>query len=211
MKLATVLTSISLLTPALATPTVNVHDKRDVAAIQGVLSDIDDKVLALGSAIEAKPLDADSIISQSNTLVDTITSGTSTVNAQPALGQLEALGLVSPTQKLADDTDATVQSLIGVKSDIIDLGEGCTTLTALKDQYDAATGLSDAVVSKVPASLADIAKELSDSISNAIQKGIDAYEGACDGSGEEPTSTGGPEPTSTQTSTPTKTACPARK
>lgn len=210
MKLATVLTSISLLTPALATPTVNVNTQRDVAAIQGVLSDIDDKVLALGSAIEAKPLDADAIVSQSNTLVDTITSGTSTVNAQPALGQLEALGLVSPTQKLADDTDATVQSLIGVKTDIVDLGEGCTTLTALKDQYEAATGLSDAVVSKVPAALADIAKELSDSISNAIQKGIDAYEGACDGSGE-PTSTGGPEPTSTQTETPTKTACPARK
>ncbi|KAL4867205.1 hydrophobic surface binding protein A-domain-containing protein [Aspergillus spectabilis] len=203
MKL-TVLSSISLLASgALASPA---HVQRDVAAILGVLTDINDQVNALESAITATPLDPDSIVSQSDSLVQTIRSGTSTVNAQPNLNQLDALGLVTPTQNLADDTESTVQSLISVKDAILDLGEGCTTLESLQEQFDAATGLSDAVVSKVPAALADISKELADTIANAIQAGIDAYQGSCDGG------SGTPPPTSSATSTTTttsRTACPA--
>ncbi|KAL3471580.1 hydrophobic surface binding protein A-domain-containing protein [Aspergillus californicus] len=215
MKLYTTISTLSLLAPGiLASPT---NAKRDVAAILGVLTEINNQVNVLETAITTTPLDPDSIVSQSNTLVSTITSGTTTVNAQAALSQLDALGLVTPTQDLADDTGSTVQSLIGIKDTIVDLGYGCTTLESLQDQFDAATGLSAAVVSKVPEALADISKELADTIAAAIQSGIDAYQGACDGG--EPTTTAQPTttapPTSTEpptsTATTTRTACPAPK
>jgi hypothetical protein len=203
MKFSAVLSALALVAPGVfASPT-----QRDLATIQGVITDIQGQVNSLQTAIEASPLDADAIIAQSNALVTTIQDGATTVNGQPVLTQIEALGLVSPVQDLAADVDTTIQALIGVKDDILGLGEGCTTLEALQAQAAAAQQLSDAIVSKVPAALEDIATELAATVSAAIQKGVDAYAGSCDGT--EPTSTTTTsEPTSTTTST-TRTACPA--
>ncbi|KAL2784765.1 hydrophobic surface binding protein A-domain-containing protein [Aspergillus germanicus] len=203
MKFSAVLSALALVAPGvLASPT-----QRDIATIQGVITDIQAQVNSLQTAIEATPLDPDAIVAQSETLVSTIQDGAATVNSQPVLTQIEALGLVSPVQDLAADVDTTVQALIGVKDDILALGEGCTTLEALQAQAAAAQQLSDAIVSKVPAALEDIATELAATVSTAIQNGVDAYAGSCDGT--EPTSTTTTsEPTSTTTST-TRTACPA--
>ncbi|KAL2812251.1 hydrophobic surface binding protein A-domain-containing protein [Aspergillus granulosus] len=205
MKFSAVLSALALVAPGvLASPT-----QRDLATIQGVVTDIQAQVNALQTAIESTPLDPDAIVAQSETLVSTIQAGATTVNAQPVLTDIEALGLVTPVQDLAADVESTVQALIGVKEDILALGEGCTTLEALEAQAAAAQQLSDAIVSKVPPALAEIAAELAATVSNAIQAGIDAYEGSCDGS--EPTSTTTTttsEPTSTTTTT-TRTACPA--
>ncbi|KAJ0423179.1 hydrophobic surface binding protein A-domain-containing protein [Aspergillus carlsbadensis] len=203
MKFSAILSALTLVAPGvLASPT-----QRDLATIQGVITDIQGQVNSLQTAIEATPLDADAIVSQSDALVSTIQDGATTVNGQPVLTQIEALGLVSPVQDLAADVDTTIQALIGVKDEILDLGEGCTTLEALQAQAAAAQQLSDAIVSKVPAALEDIATELAATISTAIQNGVDAYAGSCDGT--EPTSTTTTsEPTSTTTST-TRTACPA--
>ncbi|KAL3444296.1 hydrophobic surface binding protein A-domain-containing protein [Aspergillus insuetus] len=203
MKFSAVLSALALVAPGvLASPT-----QRDIATIQGVITDIQAQVNSLQTAIEATPLNPDAIVAQSETLVSTIQDGAATVNSQPVLSQIEALGLVSPVQDLAADVDTTVQALIGVKDDILALGEGCTTLEALQAQAAAAQQLSDAIVSKVPAALEDIATELAATVSTAIQNGVDAYAGSCDGT--EPTSTTTTsEPTSTTTST-TRTACPA--
>jgi hypothetical protein len=204
MKFSAVLSALALVAPGvLASPT-----QRDIATIQGVITDIQAQVNSLQTAIEATPLDPDAIVAQSETLVSTIQDGAATVNSQPVLTQIEALGLVSPVQDLAADVDTTVQALIGVKDDILALGEGCTTLEALQAQAAAAQQLSDAIVSKVPAALEDIATELAATVSTAIQNGVDAYAGSCDGT--EPTSTTTTsEPTSTTTTSTTRTACPA--
>lgn len=184
MKFTGLISLFAILGPALASPTP--LNARDLDTIKSVLSDIQKQVNSLHTAITAKPLEANPVITQSNNLVNTINKGSSTVNAQDELSQLDALGLVSPTQDLADDTDKTVKSLISIKPDVIKLGEGCTTLTALNKQHKAATGLSSAIVSKVPEALGSTAKELSDKISASIQKGADAYKGSCDQKEEEP-------------------------
>ncbi|RDW68820.1 cell wall mannoprotein 1 family protein [Aspergillus mulundensis] len=185
MKLSAAVAIFPLLAPALAAPSANLSE-RDIATIKNVLGDIDTQVNNLGSAITAKPLQADSIVSQADKLSTTITSGTSTVNGQDKLSQLDALGLVSPTQKLADDTDKTIKSLIGIKSNVNSLGKGCVTLQSLQKLDDGAKSLSSAIVSKVPSALGDIAGNLADSIAEHIQKGIDAYQGACDKKAEAP-------------------------
>ncbi|KAL4999880.1 hydrophobic surface binding protein A-domain-containing protein [Aspergillus recurvatus] len=215
MKLATALTILPLLTPSLAAPGAINLTERDVATIKNVLTDIDTQVNALGSAITSKPLKADAILSQADKLSTTITSGTTTVNAQDQLAQLDALGLVSPTQKLADDTDSTIKSLIGIKSDVNNLGKGCVTLQSLQKLNTGAKGLSSAIVSKVPSALGDIAGNLADSIAAHIQKGIDAYQGSCDKKeveGPEETEAPAPAESVQPTETPSKPegSCAAR-
>ncbi|KAL4940092.1 hypothetical protein BDV06DRAFT_197502 [Aspergillus oleicola] len=96
---------------------------------------------------------------------------------------MDALALVSPTQKLADNTDEAVQSLVDVKAEVMKLGKGCKSLQELEKLHDSATALAGAIVAKVPESLGGIAKDLSDKISAAIQKGVDAYQGTCTDSG----------------------------
>ncbi|KAL6236506.1 hypothetical protein BDW75DRAFT_239161 [Aspergillus navahoensis] len=206
MKLAIALTILPLLTPSLAGPSAINLTERDIATIKNVLTDIDTQVNALGTAITAKPLKADAILTQADKLSTTITSGTTTVNGQNKLSQLDALGLVSPTQKLADDTDTTIKSLIGIKSDVNSLGKGCVTLQSLQKLDTGAKGLSSAIVSKVPSALGDIAGNLADSISEHIQKGIDAYQGACDKKDvEESGETAAPAPAPAESVQPTKT------
>ncbi|KAL4902116.1 hydrophobic surface binding protein A-domain-containing protein [Aspergillus multicolor] len=210
MKLSVAAVIFPLLAPALAAPSANLSE-RDIATIKNVLSDIDTQVNNLGSAITAKPLQADSIVSQADKLSTTITSGTSTVNGQDQLSQLDALGLVSPTQKLADDTDKTIKSLIGVKSDVNGLGKGCVTLQSLQKLDDGAKSLSSAIVSKVPSALGDIAGNLADSIAEHIQKGVDAYQGACDKkaeAAEQPAETK-PAPAPAATQAPAEAPAPA--
>ncbi|KAL3462497.1 hydrophobic surface binding protein A-domain-containing protein [Aspergillus heterothallicus] len=205
MKFSAILSTLALVAPGvLASPT-----QRDLATIQGVITDIQAQVNSLQTAIEATPLDPDAIVAQSDTLVSTIQEGATTVDGQPALTQIEALGLVSPVQDLAADVDTTVQALIAVKDDIDALGEGCTTLTALEAQAAAAQQLSDAIVSKVPDALKDISTELAATISTAIQNGIDAYAGSCDGSNPTSTTTTSDPTSTTTTSSTTRTACPA--
>ncbi|KAL2829378.1 hydrophobic surface binding protein A-domain-containing protein [Aspergillus pseudoustus] len=214
MKFSAVLSALALVAPGvLASPT-----QRDLATIQGVITDIQSQVNSLQTAIEANPLDADAIVAQSDTLVSTINDGATTVDAQAALTQIEALGLVSPIQDLAADVDTTVQALVGRKDEIDALNEGCTTLESLQAQAAAAQKLADSLIAKVPEALKDISTELAATISNAIQKGVDAYAGECDNTEptsttttttSEPTSTTTTsEPTSTTTSS-TRTACPA--
>lgn len=173
----TLISLLAVLGPALASPAPLA---RDLNTIKSVLGDIQAQINSLNTAITAKPLKADPVITQSNNLVNTINKGASTVNAQDSLSQIDALGLVSPTQDLADDADKTVESLISIKPDVLKMGEGCTTLTALNKQHKAATGLSSAIVSKVPEALGSTAEELSGKISASIKKGADAYKGSCD-------------------------------
>ncbi|OJI98813.1 hypothetical protein ASPVEDRAFT_38314 [Aspergillus versicolor CBS 583.65] len=173
----TLISLLAVLGPALASPTPLA---RDLNTIKSVLSDIQTQVTSLNTAITAKPLKADPVITQSNNLVNTINKGASTVNAQDSLNQIDALGLVSPTQDLADDTDKTIESLISIKPDVLKMGEGCTTLTALNKQHKAATDLSSAIVAKVPEALGSTAEKLSGKISASIKKGVGVYKGSCD-------------------------------
>lgn len=174
MKLS-LLPLLALLGTGLSTPL----EQRDIAAIKSVLTNINTQVNNLDSAITAKPLDAPTIVQKSDKLAQTIRDGTANVKGQEQLSSVDALGLVSPTQDLADDTETTVQDLIGIKGKVQELGKGCTSLKSLQELNSAAKGLSGAIVDKVPESVNSIAGNLSDKISGAIQKGVDAYQGAC--------------------------------
>lgn len=175
-----VLTTLALSASVLATPTVEArgptHVERDLASITGVLSGISDKVGNLHTAINNyNGGDTQPVQSASDSLVDAINSGTTKVNGGDELNSMDALGLQKPVSDLKDKIQSTISDLNGKKQKIVDAGKGSLTYNDLQKQKTAALKLSDAIVSKTPDNLHDIAHSLASGISDAIQKGVEDF------------------------------------
>lgn len=166
----------TIATPVAYTPT---KVKRDLKSIESVLTSIGNQVTTLDGYIKAASPNPTQIVSASEALVSTIKSGVTTVQASANLSDIDALGLVSPVQTLSNNVNTTIGDLIGIKSTVDKLNEGCTTYQQLEDQLTQATALSTALVSKVPSSLQSIAQGLANGITSAIKNGVTAYTGEC--------------------------------
>lgn len=176
-----VLTTLALSANVLATPTVEARGptrvERDLASITGVLSGISDKVGSLHTAINNyNGGDTQPVESASDSLVDAINSGTTKVNGGDELNSMDALGLQKPVSDLKDKIQSTISDLNGKKEQIVAAGKGSLTYNDLQKQKTAALKLSDAIVSKTPENLHDIAHSLASGISDAIQKGVEDFQ-----------------------------------
>lgn len=186
MKFALSILTLALSANVLATPTVEARSptrvERDLASVTGVLSSISDKVGALHTSIKNyNGGNTQSVESASDTLVEAINSGTTKVKSTDTLNSMDALGLQEPVSNLKDKIQSTITDLKGKKKKLVTAGKGGVTLDDLKKQKSAALKLSDAIVSKVPDNLQDIAHDLSSGISDAIQKGIDDFQDVAKG------------------------------
>ncbi|KAL3433486.1 hydrophobic surface binding protein A-domain-containing protein [Aspergillus tetrazonus] len=190
--------TLALATTALATPAKRQSSPADI------IDTISSKVDALGSAVNSySGGDPSDVQSASDDLVSTIRSAVEEVNAGPDLSNSDALALTSPIQDLTDDVEGVIDQLIAKKDQFVEAGAGGDVKAALSEQYDAASSLAEALSAKVPSALEDIAAELSAGITNAIQKGVDAYADVEDGGSSSSTSATG---TATATSTGSETS-----
>ncbi|GES59018.1 cell wall galactomannoprotein Mp2/allergen F17-like [Aspergillus terreus] len=177
---STLLAGFLALTTTLATPTrLTVTPslvERDSAAIVSKVAQINDQVLSLGSDIAAYTGgDTSAIEATSTQLVALINEGTQITLAGEALTGLEAIDLVNPILALTSNVDTTISALIDKKSLVVAAGSGPSVYAQLTAQLAAANGFAQALSSKVPAELEEVANELSAGIAASIQKGIDAY------------------------------------
>ncbi|OJJ54615.1 hypothetical protein ASPSYDRAFT_160029, partial [Aspergillus sydowii CBS 593.65] len=199
------LAGLGLITTVLATPTHVIRERtlveRDAAAIQSNIADINSKTIALGDDITAYTGGDTSAIEKTSTdLVATINAGTDIVLDGDDLTSTDALNLVGPIQTLTENVDATISALIDKKDPVVEAGSGPAVYSQLQEQLAAATSFADALTSKVPEALKEIADELSSGIKASIQKGIDAYEDV-----STPTTTATPTTSTTTTDTPSPT------
>ncbi|KAL5041980.1 hypothetical protein BDW71DRAFT_211656, partial [Aspergillus fruticulosus] len=179
-KPTSILAGFLALTTTLATPTRVARQptlvQRDSAAIVSKIAEINTQILALGSDIAAYTGGDTSAIEESSTqLIAAIDSGTEIVLAGDALTSIEALDLVTPILDLTSNVDTTIAALIDKKNLVVAAGSGPSVYTQLTAQLTAANAFAEALSSKVPAELKDVADELSAGIRTSIQKGIDAY------------------------------------
>ncbi|KAF5856626.1 hypothetical protein ETB97_007076 [Aspergillus alliaceus] len=150
--------------------------RRDLAAVTNVLSGISKKVDDLDSSIKAfQGQDIGPVVKSSTDLVSAINSGTEAVKTSGALSSVDALGLTGPVQDVTAKVKKTIDDLISRKSDAVKAAAGAETYKQLQNQYTAAKNLADAITSKVPDALQNIASQLSAGITDAIQKGLDAF------------------------------------
>ncbi|KAL2818660.1 hydrophobic surface binding protein A-domain-containing protein [Aspergillus granulosus] len=198
-----------LFTLALATAAIATPAKRQSSPDE-IIASIAEQVTSLGSAIDGySGGDTSSIKDASDTLVESINTAVTTVNNGPDLSNSDALALTGPVQDLIDQVEGVISTLNGKSDLVVEAGEVSTVQESLQAQYDAASALAEALSSKVPAALEEIAAELSAGITNAIQVGIDHYAGLSDGGDDEPTSTtttGSATETSTEEPTSTSTS-----
>jgi hypothetical protein len=171
--------------------------QRADGAIVSAIKAINVQVNKLDDAITATPLVLDTVIAKSNTLLNEIQAAVATTKEQPDLAFGEAIALTDPTTALAEDTEKTINDLVGIKSQIVAADKACKTLDSLQAQFTASNKLADAITARVPAALESIAARLSSRISDAIQGGIDAYQGTCS-----------PGSSSSSPSTPSSSATP---
>ncbi|KAL4949313.1 hydrophobic surface binding protein A-domain-containing protein [Aspergillus filifer] len=193
--------TLALATTALATPAKRQSSPADIIdTISSQVSNLDSAVSSYSGGDPSAVQDA------SDTLVSTINSAVEQVNSGDDLTNSDALALTGPIQDLTDQVDAVVTKIIDKQDQFVEAGAGGRVKEALNQQYEAASNLAEALSSKVPDALSDIADELSAGITNAIQRGVDAYADVEEGGGDDETTTSSGTATATETATETETS-----
>ena len=203
MKFSTPLITMGLALGVAASPAPIVQ--RALEDFLGIISSINDAVTNLTPLVEGyEGGDATDIIDASNDIVAMINAGVKTADAQPELVFLDGVKLTDPVLGLIKDTETVINLLVDKKELAIENDIASDIKENLNAQFEAANRLAEAISSKMPAALEDIATDLANQISSAIKVGVDAYE---DVKTPEPTeSEGTPEPTETEgTPEPTET------
>ncbi|KAL4932431.1 cell wall mannoprotein 1 family protein [Aspergillus undulatus] len=193
--------TLALATTALATPAKRQSSPADI------IDTISEQVSALDSAVDSySGGDPSSVQDASDTLVSTINDAVEQVSSGPDLSNADALALTGPVQDLTDQVDGVITKIIDKKDQFVEAGSGGHVKTSLNQQYEAAANLAEALSSKVPEALAEIAAELSAGITNAIQRGVDAYADVEEGGDDDSTTTSSSTATATETETDTPTS-----
>jgi hypothetical protein len=173
---------------------------RDLATIQGVLSDISKQTDALDSAVKSFSGDPSALVSASDSLLSTLKSGTAKVAASDVLPLLDAATVAQSVVTLNTSASAVINDLISKKEALVAAGQGGVVLKSLQDQRTAAKSLAETITSKVPTELQGTAATLSQGIDDAFGRGIAAFEGA--GSGPSSSAPGSSSASATATSAP---------
>ncbi|KKK15088.1 hypothetical protein ARAM_004936 [Aspergillus rambellii] len=141
------------------------------------------KVTREPSAIEERANSATQVLAAIGTKVVALNSAITSCGPAATIPQTRlrsttpgALALTGPVQDLTKEVGTTVDDIVAKKQAVVAATVGGVTKTSLNDQYAAAEKLSKALTAKVPDALSGIAAQLSAGITDAIQKGIDAYD-----------------------------------
>ncbi|KAL4891246.1 hydrophobic surface binding protein A-domain-containing protein [Aspergillus ambiguus] len=176
MKFFSTVLVLSLVATSIAEPIAKA--KRALADYEAVIQSVSDQVAVVKTTVgnyATGSVDGAAVQDASDDLVAVINKGTTTVNGLAALTSIQALGLVTPIQDLADAVGTLIDDLIAAKPDFVADGLDDDVLASLQEQKTASQALADAISAKVPAALQEIADELSSQIITEIQRGIDAY------------------------------------
>jgi len=173
---------------------------RDLATIQGVLSDISKATDSLDSAVKAFTSDFGPLQSASDALLSAIKGGVSKVAASDVLPLIDAATVAQSVVTLNTSASAVINDLISKKDALVSAGKGGDTLKTLQDQRAAAKSLADAITSKVPTELQGTAAQLSQGIDDAFGRGIAAFQGT---GGSGPSSSAPGPSTGSATAAPT--------
>jgi hypothetical protein len=170
---------------AVAAPSTN-YAKRDLAAFQSAFGAVSDATNAFDASVKAVSTSADvntnlpDLTAKSNAIVTALTTGTATVNAQPALSLTDSLSLLSLSSTLTTAVNTTINDLIS-KKPLVDAATPPQTsfvLTQLQSVKSASQTFIAAVVAKVPDSVKSIANTQAQSVITALNRGITAYGGS---------------------------------
>ncbi|KKY32826.1 putative cell wall protein [Diaporthe ampelina] len=152
-------------------------ERRQVDAIKEALAPVMTSLMDLDTAINGlttDPQTAAPILSSSQAASQALSGAATKIQAADDLGLFGSLGLQQTGTDLATQVSTTIGDLTAKKPVLDMLGVTPIALQALQQQKADSGGLSDALLSKVPALARPIAGQSTDKISKALDDGIAA-------------------------------------
>lgn len=174
MKLISILT-LTAATAVMAAP-VEI-ERRQVDAIKSALAPVMTSLKDLDTAINGlttDPQTAAPILTSSQAASKALSGAATKINAADKLGLIGSLGLQQTGTDLATQVQTTIGDLTAKKPVLDMLGVTPIALQALQQQKTDSGGLSNALLSKVPALARPIAGQSTDMIGKALDDGIAA-------------------------------------
>lgn len=172
MKFLTILT-LTGATSVMAAP-VEI-ERRQADAIKAALAPVMTSLKDLDTAINGLTTDPNTaapILTSSQAASKALSGAATKINAADDLGLIGSLGLQQTGTDLATQVQTTIGDLTAKKPVLDMLGVTPIALQALQQQKQDSGGLSDALLSKVPALARPIAGQSTDMISKALDDGI---------------------------------------
>lgn len=170
--------SILALTGAISVMAAPVDiERRQVDAIKEALAPVMTSLKDLDTAINGLTTDPNTaapILTSSQAASKALSGAATKINAADDLGLFGSLGLQQTGTDLATQVQTTIGDLTAKKPVLDMLGVTPIALQALQQQKADSGGLSDALLSKVPALARPIAGQSTDMISKALDDGIAA-------------------------------------
>lgn len=151
----------------------------DLQTIQSAITSVNSALTTLDTSIKAiqGTQDTQTVLTNSQAVQTAITGATTQVQGTSAISLTDALQLQQSAQGLTTTANTTVSDLIAKKQIIQSAGQTQTTLQSLQGQQQAANGLAQAITSKVPSGVQNIAMQQTMQISAALNNGIAAFGG----------------------------------
>jgi hypothetical protein len=165
--------SLALFGAAFAAPVA----KRDLQTIQSGVTSISSALTQLDTAIKAVngPADTANLLGASQAVNTALTSATTQIMATQPITLTDALSLQQSAQGLTTAATNAVNDIIAKKAIIQQAGAQQSTLQGLQQQKTASTALAQAITSKVPANVQNIATQQTAQIGQALDKAIAAF------------------------------------
>ncbi|KAG6368634.1 hypothetical protein INS49_002847 [Diaporthe citri] len=152
-------------------------ERRQVDAIKDALAPVMTSLKDLDTAINGLTTDPNTaapILTSSQAASKALSGAATKIQAADDLGLFGSLGLQQTGTDLATQVTTTIGDLTAKKPVLDQLGVTPIALQALQQQKTDSGGLSDALLSKVPALARPIAGQSTDMISKALDDGIAA-------------------------------------
>ncbi|KAK1992632.1 hypothetical protein LX36DRAFT_732022 [Colletotrichum falcatum] len=155
--------------------------KRDLASIQAALNTINMALQGLDNSVKiTKSITFGSgiqLLSSVGSVKNTIQDATVQVQASAPLNEKDSRNLKAATDALTNNVKVTINDIVAKKALVDNLGVTPLVAVALQDQKSASSALAQALVSKVPPELKDMAQVSATALSRVLDEGIGIFSG----------------------------------
>lgn len=149
--------------------------ERDLKTVETVLADVQGDIDNLDTTVKAFNGDPEPVRSASSELINTINDGTAKVKATSDLSLSDTIALLGPVDELKEHAQTLVDDLKAKRPAVQDgklCGDVRQQITSIKK---ASQGLTEAIVSKVPQSAKNIARDKANEVNEVLAEAEEAY------------------------------------
>jgi Hydrophobic surface binding protein A len=180
MQIKTILT-LGFASMALAAPAIEMHNaKFDLQSVTDTFNAIQsgiDKMVNDVKAYTGDPQQLKAIQDDSDAILKTINDGAAKVAASPAMGLMDAIGVLGPVGTLSSKVDEIIMALATKKETFTKMNLASLVTKDLSDQKNAADALVKAILANlpIPGLLGIIAGPIAKQITDKLDAGVKAW------------------------------------